>query len=78
MELKFKYFGLLADELGLSNELRKVNSNLLSHIREELESQYWQLKTTPYRVAVNQEMVEDELVLTEGDELAFLPPFAGG
>ncbi len=30
------------------------------------------------RVAVNQEMVVESVVIQNGDEIAFLPPFSGG
>jgi molybdopterin synthase catalytic subunit len=29
-------------------------------------------------IAVNQEIAQDETLVSDGDEVAFLPPFAGG
>lgn len=43
-----------------------------------LTSNYPILEKNQYKIAVNQEIVGNEHVLRDGDEVAFLPPFAGG
>jgi len=36
------------------------------------------LKEINYKIAVNQTLADDSLLLNENDEIALLPPFAGG
>lgn len=78
MEINIKFFGKLAELTG-ENELtleiadKSGIKELEQHFAKQYES--WGLQT--YLVAVNQDITEDQM-LKNGDEVAFLPPFAGG
>lgn len=77
-ELKMKYFGMLAERLGKDEELLQTSAANLLELKQELEAQQWLLGQLPYRMAVNQKMSQESTELTTGDEIALLPPFAGG
>jgi molybdopterin converting factor small subunit len=47
-------------------------------LRLHFERMYPNLIGKPYRVAVNQEFAGEGAALRDGDEVAFLPPYAGG
>ena len=78
MKIKLKFFGRLS-ELTDTNELiwETEESATLSEIEDQLNEKYPDWTAQVYRIAVNQEMV-DVVTLKDGDEVAFLPPFAGG
>jgi len=40
--------------------------------------QYPVLKNKSFKIAVNQQMATNNTVINENDEIALLPPFAGG
>jgi MoaD family protein len=51
---------------------------LLDRIESEIPSIRSVIKEGRTLIAVNQEIAQDETVVSDGDEVAFLPPFAGG
>ncbi|MBI1193760.1 MAG: molybdopterin synthase sulfur carrier subunit [Bacteroidetes bacterium] len=50
----------------------------LAGLNTHLEQLYPGLSDKPYRVAINQEFAGEGDPLRDGDEVAFLPPYAGG
>lgn len=52
--------------------------SLLDRMEEEIPSLRSTLREGRTLIAVNQEIAQDETPITDGDEIAFLPPFAGG
>ncbi len=51
---------------------------LIDRIESEIPSIRSVIKEARTLIAVNQEIAQDETVVSDGDEVAFLPPFAGG
>ena len=48
-------------------------------LKERLDATQWEaIAAAGVRVAVNQEIVQGEVALKDGDEVAFLPPVTGG
>lgn len=77
MKMKVLTYGLIAEKAG-SNQLEvDVTANTEALINQ-LEQQYPFLKEMKYAVAVNHEIVRENKSIGEGDEVAILPPFAGG
>ncbi|MEL6557723.1 MAG: MoaD/ThiS family protein [Bacteroidota bacterium] len=78
MEINIKFFGKLAELTG-ENELtlEVPDETGIKELEGRFTEQYatWNLQT--YLVAVNQNITEQQ-ALKNGDEVAFLPPFAGG
>ena len=71
------YFGSVKDITGIHSE--KVDSPAtLNELNELLISRFPQLSVVSYRLSVNRILVTDNRQLLEGDEIALLPPFAGG
>ncbi|MEJ6736062.1 MAG: MoaD/ThiS family protein [Flavobacteriales bacterium] len=75
--LKLKYFGMIAEAINKSEEDIKFVGNL-DLLTLELEGEYPKLKDLNYKFAVNQTLVATNIALKENDEIALLPPFAGG
>lgn len=78
MELNIKLFGKLAELTGKNDMIIQASEGMTL---QELEKMFcekydtWSLQT--YLIAVNQS-ISDNHKLSAGDEVAFLPPFAGG
>jgi len=47
-------------------------------VRAKVSEQFPQIKGLNYLLALNQEIVAENRLLNDQDELALLPPFAGG
>lgn len=78
MKLNIKYFGMIAEWVGSAGQLVECRGSTVGELKKQLENQYPKLSGISYQVAVNQKMASSEIVLSEQDELALLPPFAGG
>jgi molybdopterin synthase sulfur carrier subunit len=77
MEVNVLFFGVLADVTGTNRKhYREINS--FSDLRHRIEDDYPEIVHYNFRVAVNNEIINEEPALNHGDEIAFLPPFAGG
>ena len=79
MKLKVKYFGALAEETKFAEELLELGEEQtdLGELIALCESKHPGIATLSYQVSVNKKLVSDAKI-QEGDEVAFLPPFAGG
>ena len=78
MILKVKYFGMIAEWIGSSEQSVDCNGSTVRELKEQLESQYPKLSGISYQVAISHKISSNDQVITEQDELALLPPFAGG
>ncbi|MCB0402265.1 MAG: MoaD/ThiS family protein [Flavobacteriales bacterium] len=75
MILKLNYFGQIAQMLHKEEEVLDLPVTTI----RELKSYYAEkLQTIPFSVAVNQQLAGETDQLNENDEVALLPPFAGG
>ena len=77
MQIEVKYFGILAEITGCNTEQLVSSSLEIAGLKETLINKYPDFKNTDFRIAQNQELVLDSALLT-GQEIAVLPPFAGG
>lgn len=78
MTLSVQYFGMIAECVGAGqNELSFAGSTVIE-LKTQLESEHPKLKVISYQVAVDQKIATGEQELTENNEIALLPPFAGG
>lgn len=75
--LKLKYFGMIAEATGKVEEDFSCVKNL-SDLTIKLELKYPKLKELNYKFAVNQSLVPNDIIIKDNDEIALLPPFAGG
>lgn len=77
MYITIKYFGQIAEVTKLEEEVIEFSGSLISELLDALYSKYPALKNKDFQVAQNQELVSFETKIT-GNEIALLPPFAGG
>jgi sulfur-carrier protein len=80
MRLTIKYFGLLADFTHCNEEQVELTADVhtLLALKKWIEHRFPAFPKTAYSIALNQALCNDDLVLHDDDEIAFLPPFAGG
>ncbi|MCB0502819.1 MAG: MoaD/ThiS family protein [Bacteroidetes bacterium] len=76
MKVTVLLFAQLA-ELFPSSTL-EIEVTSLQEIIENLESKNPDFIGQQYSVAINEEIVQNEIALKDGDIVALLPPFAGG
>lgn len=78
MKITIKYFGMLAEIAGKFEEVLEVKERLfVSELKDKQIKTYQIPDAESIQLAVNQNL-NKEVELKEGDEVAFLPPFAGG
>ena len=78
MPLTVKYFGMLAEATKCNEELLEVSNCTIKELTNRLLEHYPGLKEKNFKVAVNQSLVDENTLITNNDEIALLPPFAGG
>ena len=74
-----KYFGEIAEAINCNEEQISTKSDNLSELIEQLNEKY-NLERFPMIIALNQNLIElsNDITIKNNDELAILPPFAGG
>ena len=73
-----KYFGMTAEASGKEEESIDSNYSSIENLNEDLVNKYPKLESINYKIAANQTIVENDYLLTGNEEIALLPPFAGG
>jgi len=71
------YFGSVMDITGVTSE-RVDSPATLNELNELLISRFPGLSVISYRLSVNRQLITGNRQLVDGDEIALLPPFAGG
>jgi molybdopterin converting factor small subunit len=78
MRINIKYFGMIAETTGKNEEALEVNEGISAGELKARQIKTYQIPDPEsVQLAVNQNL-NTEVELKEGDEVAFLPPFAGG
>ena len=72
-----KIFGQLSDVIG-SNSLEVNGITNTDDLVKNLQLQYPALADSKYRLAVNRNIIQSNINLQTGAEVALLPPFSGG
>ena len=79
MLITIKYFGMLVEITNTTQETYSLEQDSeLEKIEQDILVKYPKIQHITYNVAVNQKIVDRKHLVKNGDELAFLPPFAGG
>lgn len=76
MAIQVLFFGQLTEIAG--NAVGVPAAETLRGLERELWEQFPLLKEKKYALSVNQKIVAGDMLLTEGDIVALLPPFSGG
>jgi sulfur-carrier protein len=75
---KVLFFAHLRDAVG--EEFLRVDADgkTVGELKAELASKYDLPKLDTVMTAVNEEFAQDDEVIQDGDEIAFIPPVSGG
>ncbi len=79
--IRILYFASVAERLGMREEVHPLPVSLSMEGLKNVLSQKHPLLKEAFkhcRIALNQEFVEGNPVLREGDEVAIIPPVSGG
>jgi molybdopterin synthase sulfur carrier subunit len=77
MKVKILFFGSLQEVAG-KQEMILNDINESETLQNHLTSLIPGLKDYTFRLAINQEFIDSNCTLKEGDIVAVMPPFAGG
>ena len=77
MKVKVLLFGVLAEEAGLE-EMEIPSVKTVDDLKHSIISRYPAFNKYKFNISVNKTLVKGNPELTDGDEVALLPPFAGG
>lgn len=83
MKITVRYFASVREHIGLSQETIDTQSADLAALRMELISKgenysHGLSAGKAIRMALNQQVCDDNALLTENAEVAFFPPVTGG
>jgi sulfur-carrier protein len=75
--IRLKAFGMLAEKIGaVSLEIENPGSS--EALRRQLLEQYPSLRHLTFRMALDKKLVQEDTDISQGLEIALLPPFSGG
>jgi len=77
MKVKILFFGILREATG-KQEMTLNDINDSETLQNHLTSLIPGLKDYTFRLAINQQFIDSNCTLKEGDIVAVMPPFAGG
>lgn len=77
MKISVLFFGILSEIAG-TNSLELKDIENLRALKSYLWKTFPGIKDMDFRIAVNKEIIDGKLEFKSGDEVALLPPFAGG
>ncbi len=81
IQVTIKYFAMMRERLGIEEEVLEIPSgSTLDELREHIAGTIGEISPLLHRSMpmVNQEYAAPDLVLQDGDEIAFIPPVSGG
>lgn len=83
MKINVKYFASIREAIGVPNETLDTHALNLGSLRDELIAMGGPhaqslARGRAVRMAVNQVMSDESVVLFDGAEVAFFPPVTGG
>jgi len=77
MEIRLICFGRIAEIIGNKNmEISGITET--DEFKIHIENLYPALKSMKYKIAVNQELVQQNTRITSNAIVALMPPFSGG
>ncbi len=77
MKVKVLFFGVLAEVTGTNcKHYRDVKS--IGDLKLRIQDDFPEVVHYNYRISLNNEIINNDPKLKDGDEVALMPPFAGG
>ncbi|WP_300531109.1 MoaD/ThiS family protein [Maricaulis sp.] len=82
MALQIRFFAALRDEMGRAEDvldaaLADKVTDIIAHFKSA-DEKGWVLAEPFVRIIVNGTVATPQTPVTDGDEIAFCPPFSGG
>ncbi|MDB4297274.1 MoaD/ThiS family protein [Flavobacteriaceae bacterium] len=80
MLITIKYFGMLVEDTKTTEEILNFDTKSITikELKKFICKRYRGLESKTYNIAINQKIAGYNDLITDGNELALLPPFAGG
>ena len=79
MSINIKYFGMLEEVVKSDSEIMKVNDSVtVDDMKMVILQKHPKLKKMNFQIARNLSIAAGDEKINDNDELALLPPFAGG
>ena len=79
MNLKIQFFGMIAELVGKETlEIEAFEGSVLNEVEAFLLGEYPALENMSYTMSLNRQIVNGDSPLVKHNEIALLPPFAGG
>jgi molybdopterin synthase sulfur carrier subunit len=77
MQVKVLFFGVLAEVTGTNcKHYQEVKS--VSDLKILIQDDFPEVVHYNFRISLNSEIINNDPKLKDGDEVALMPPFAGG
>jgi len=77
MKVEVLLFGVLAEKVG-KDMIHVKDAVDLDSLRSSVFDTYPALRDYSFQISINRKLAKGNENLSEGDEIALLPPFAGG
>jgi molybdopterin synthase sulfur carrier subunit len=77
MQVKVLFFGVLSEVAGTDyRHFSEVGS--INELKMKILDEYPEIENFNYRISLNNNIISNDLTLKDNDEVALMPPFAGG
>jgi molybdopterin converting factor small subunit len=77
MDISILFFGVLAEVTGTSRK-HYMDIKSFDDLKKRIRDDFPEIAHYSFRIAVNNKIVNEDPLLRPDDEVAYLPPFAGG
>lgn len=79
IQVRAQYFAIFREQAGTARETIETRSRTAAELYQELRRRHgFRLEPTQLKVAINAEFRDWQTPLHNGDQIAFIPPVAGG
>jgi sulfur-carrier protein len=77
MQVKVLFFGVLTEVAGTDCKSYE-DAGSVNDLKHRILDDFPEIGHYNYRISVNNEITEENRILSDRDEVALMPPFAGG
>ncbi len=79
MNVRIHFFGMIGEAVKSSHEvIDNYEGRTIGDLEDHLLNQYPQLNNFTYQIALDRKIANRDVALQSENEVAILPPFAGG
>jgi sulfur-carrier protein len=77
MKIKVLFFGVLS-EVAQTGIKFYDDVKSIEHLKQRITDDFPEIVHYKFKISLNNELINGDKLLNNNDEVAFLPPFAGG